>query len=155
MLLIKLSAEDLRLIDRAQTPADLEGAVAVVRDRIQQANVLKSFGREPGPNRKESSLRWDVAWQICHAVLGDDVYRPPAPEYRWFGKVNGAIRGNRMDEAYVQALAEYVKTHIPGRNSFMFIITAADRILAGEFDKAPKADNMEVLRTCQLPEIEV
>lgn len=163
MLLIKLSAADLRIISGARSPAEVEGVLSLIRDRVQQAEVLKSFGKEPGPNRMEGKLRWDTAWRICKEVLGDDVYKPPAPEYRWFIRVNSALRAHEMDEQYVKDLAEYVKTHIPGKNAFHFIITCADAILSGQYDRVKKGEDgevikpkqaLEVLRECQLPEVE-
>lgn len=157
MLLIKLSAEDLRMLKAARSPAEFEGLITLVRERIQEAEVLKSFGKLPGPNKSEARIRWDAAWRICKEILGDNVYKPPAPEYRWFQRIAGSIRTNQMDEEYVRRLAEYVKVHIPGKNAFHFIMVYAEGILAGAYDKvtgeAPPPP-LEALRECQLPELE-
>jgi len=133
MLLIKLSAEDIRTIKQAASPGEFEGVVSLIRDRILRAEVLKSFGKTEVV--REKHIGWKEGLHIADRVLGkDNVTRPPFPTYRWFQRINSAMKPYGMDEAYITKLAEYARDHLRMPVHFDFLICQHQRILSGEFD---------------------
>lgn len=141
MLLVRFSAEDLRTIARAKLPQEKDGVLTLLSDRIEQAKVLKEFGREP--TVKPPSFAWQGAFKVAQEVLGDAVKKPPYPDYRWYQRINGIMKANAFDEARVRDLAEYCKVNLLGKRkviSFDFMITQFERILSGEFDSGGAKD---------------
>lgn len=140
MLLVKLTAEDLRMIRGARSQAEIEGCLALVKDRILAAETLKKFGKEPGPNKSER-FRWEAAFKVAYEVLGDRLTKPPYPEYTWFARISSCIKQYGMDADYVRGLAEYARDNVYGAKlKFEFLICQHERILAGEFNKRPASN---------------
>ena len=135
MLLIRLTASDLRLIDKASSEPELQGVRQLVLDRIAQAKVLKEFGKTPAA--PEPRYAWKDALSTAKTVLGEAVTKPPFPDYRWFQRINSALKGFGMTDAKVREVAEHALKHLLNHRktiSFDFLICQHQRILAGEFD---------------------
>lgn len=142
MLAIRISANDERIIAKAVSQAELEGAVQLVKDRIAQAKQLKQFGKTAKSD--EPKFGWKEALAIVTEVLGrENVTKPPFPDYRWFQRINGVIRNYGMDEASVRSLAEYAKNNLRQPTNFDFLICQHRRVLDGEFNNKQVRKNTE------------
>lgn len=154
MMLIKLTAEDVRLVRGAQTDSEARGVVQRVKELILQTETLNSFGKTP--KLRAAGYGWRAAYTTMCEVLGEDkVTKPPFPDSTWFITINNAMARYKMGEPEVRALAEYVRDHLGGSNSFDFLIRQHHRILTGEFDrKGPGAKKVAGpdLSLHQLPE---
>lgn len=143
MLLVKLSASDVKTIRQAKTDGEFAGIHQMMLDRILQTETLKSFGK--APSVREAYYSWKEALAVCTEVLGEKaVTRPPFPDNTWFVRINGVLRTHRMDEAYVRKLAEYAKANLMRKRptiSFDFLICQHQRILSGEFGQASTQTN--------------
>ena len=137
MLLVRLTASDLKIVDRARLPEEFAGVVELVRDRIKQSQILKEFGKTP--TLKAPSYTWQDALKVFREVLGQTaVTIPPYPESRWYQKINTALKHHGNDDASIRQIAEYVRQKIVRKSySFDFMVCQQMRILAGEFDTAP------------------
>ena len=133
MVIIKLSAEQERLVRKAQTESDLRGVRDMLVDVLDRAHVLKSFGK--APSYKERTFNWKDALLIVQEVVGrQNVTIPPFPESTWYARIQGHIRRNRLDADAIRSLAEYARDHIRMPSSLDFILGQAPQILAGNYD---------------------
>ncbi len=141
MLLVRFTAEDLRIIERAKSAPEKEGALTLVNDRIAQSKVLKEFGKSP--TVKAQTYGWQLAFKTAKDILGEAVIKPPFPDYRWYQRINGTLREQGFDDDKMRELAEYAKAHLLGRRktiSFDFMVSQHRRILDGEFDTGGAKD---------------
>jgi len=154
MILIRLSAQDVRTIQGAKLPDELAGVRQMVLDRMEQAKLLKQFGKEPKVRAED--FRWKQALRVAKEVLGDNVTFPKITDYLWYKRVNGAIMHHGMDAEYVRKLAEYGRDHLRMPIKLDFLITQHTRILAGEFDgqtaAKPAPQTLQEIAGPQLPE---
>lgn len=134
MITIKLSAEDERILQRAKTEPELQGARQLVLDRIAQSKLMKEFGRTP--KAAEPNFRWKEALAVAKEVLGDNVTFPQLTDYRYYQRINGTIMRDGLDAEYVRGLAEYVRDHLRQPTKFDFMICQHKRICEGDFDQA-------------------
>lgn len=145
MLLVKFTAADLKLFDRAKSQAEIEGALALVRDRIAQYKLLKEFGKVP--SEKAETFGWKHALEVCEEVLGKEgVFKPPFPDYRWFQRINGVLKSHGMGPDRVREIAEYAKENCRTPISFDFLICQHRRIMDGEFNNKaaqPRRDKLD------------
>lgn len=151
-ILVKLSAQDVRILRGAKSPAELAGAVQLLRDRIDSAEALKALGKPV--TIRARTYKWQEAWETAHSVLGDRLTRPPFPDGTWFRRINSTIRNWALDDEKVRAVAEHVRDHTrPGSTSFDWLICQHPRIMAGEYDVAKRAEPAQALvASCALPE---
>ena len=151
MLLIKLSAEDMRIIERASTEAELQGVRRLLLDKISISKTLKEFNKAPSADEpKRVSLGWAKAFEIAREVLGrENVTMPKFPDNSWYARVGGVIRREGMTEGDVRDLAQYCKDNLRQPTSFDFMICQQHRIRTGEFNvvKLP-----EPIKLPELPE---
>lgn len=158
MLLVKFSAEDLRILERAKTDPEKLGCFQMVTDRIEQAKTLKAAGKV-GVYRV-ASYSWQAALKQAKEVLDDTLTLPPFPDYRWYQRINGVLRQHAFTDEYTKRLAEYAKEHLLKYRKtigFDFMICQHERILAGEFNNkiGPNTTGAYVapdLTTHKLPE---
>jgi len=135
MLLIKLTADDLRLIERTKSDQEKIGIFSLVQDRIQQAQTLKSFGKtvREDPDR----YGWQQALKKAREVLGDAVTIPPYPDNGWYARINGVLRTHGFSDTLMVELAEFAKAYLlSGKRktvSFDFLVCQHKRVLDGEF----------------------
>lgn len=132
MIIIRLSAEDEKLITRAQALGELQGIRQLVLDRCAQSRLMKEMGTEP--KMRNDKFRWKEALAVAKEVLGDDVTFPKITDYRWYQRVNGAIMHDGMDAEFVMKLSTYAKEHMRMPIKFEFMICMHDRIMKGEYD---------------------
>src|SRR5690348_11857678 len=148
MNLVRISAEDERLIARATTLAELNGIKSLMMDRIEQAKVLKSFGKVA--KLKDETFSWRDVARIFDEVMGKArVTRPPFPEYTWYQRMGSAIKKFQMDEESTKLLAEYCRDHLRDTNNLEFMVMQQRRIMAGEFD----AEQLGKVTKAALPEL--
>lgn len=134
MLLIKLTAEDLRTIDRARTPQEIDGVVTLVREAVRASEYLRSLGKEP--ELRVDKFNWQQAVRVLEDALGKgNLLRPPFPDSGWFAKIKAVLQGYQMDEKRVRELGEYARAHLRMPIHMMFLIQQHERILAGQFDQ--------------------
>lgn len=134
MLLIKISANEQRQIERAITAADLGGVRGMILDKLAISKTMQEFGRAP-TLRTEKYLPWSKALRVVEEVLGKEhVTRPPFPNNDWYARINGVLRRECMTEDTVRELAEYARDHLRRPVSFDFLICQQHRIRTGEFD---------------------
>lgn len=134
MNLIRISVEDERLFQRAASLQELQGVRSLVLDRLEQAKVLKSFGKIA--KLKEDNFNWKSVAQIFEEVMGKErVTRPPFPEYTWYQRLSSAIKRFQMDEESTRVLAEYCRDHLRESNSLEFMVMQQRRIMSGEYDE--------------------
>ena len=120
--------------------------------KVEQAETLRSFGREPAPTVRQSRYTWKDAWKVAQAVLGGLVTMPLYPDKTFYLRTNSAIREWGIDDAYVQKLCEYVRDNMRTPIRFSFMITQADRILAGEWAQNRPLPSAAQARIPSLPE---
>lgn len=133
MLLVRLSAADMRMIEKAETPQELSGLRTRMMDLIQQSLTLKEFGASP--TVRHQGFTWKEAFKICKDVCGATM--PPFPESFWFSKVNRALKEHGMDADFIQKLAEYAKANLRPNPSFEFLVVQHERVMSGEFNQRP------------------
>lgn len=133
MLLVRFSAQDLRIIERAQTPGEIQGVIDLVRERVAQSKVLKEFGKTP--TLRVEKYRWKEALKSAQEVLGDQVTFPKLTDYMYYQRINRAIMDEGMDHEFVTKLANYVKENMRLPIKFDFMICQHKRIMEGEFPK--------------------
>lgn len=150
MLLVRLSASDQRLIERATSLEELKGIRQRMVDLIQQSLVLKELGKTPVV--KKQAYNWLEAWKICVEVLGvGGITKPPFPDASWYVRINNVLRTYAMDDDSVRDLATYAKHNLRSPTSFDFLICQHPRILAGEFGKKTEV-TQALANVVQLPE---
>lgn len=133
MLLIRVSAEDERLIRRATTMPELEGIKTQIVELIDRAKVLKSFGKVAV--LKTPAFGWRDAIAIFDEVCGaHQVTHPPYPDATWYARMNAAIRRHGMTPDSLRQLAEYARDNLRMPSSMDFLLNQQVRIFAGEFD---------------------
>lgn len=134
MLLVKLSAADIRMVRASKSPAEIEGVREMLLQRITQAETLKQLKQDPRL-RKENFV-WNDAWDVMEGVLGKgNLTKPPFPNHTWYRRVAQAVSRNGMDADAATELAEYAKAKLRMPVSFDFLICQQARIIAGEFDQ--------------------
>jgi len=135
MLLVKLSANDLRLIERAKSPDELAGAHQLILDRVAQSKVMKEFGRTP-TLKVATRYTWQDALRVVKEVWGEgNVRMPPFPDQTWYVRINTQLKRHGNDDFSIKTLAQYAKNNLKGPSiSLDFLIAQQLRILAGEFD---------------------
>jgi hypothetical protein len=149
MLLVKLSVQDQRLIERASTEPELQGVRRLILDKIAISQTLKEFNKAPTIEQRKS-LGWAKAWEVAKEVLGrENVTMPPFPDNSWYARVGGVIRREGMTEASVRELAEYCQANLRKPVSFDFMICQQHRIRTGEFNVAKPP---EAIKLPELPE---
>lgn len=157
MLLIKLSAEDIRTIERANTEPELRGIKQLVVDRIATTQTLKEFNKAPSVESHRVSLGWQKAFAVAQEVLGRaGVTMPPFPDNSWYARVGGVIRREGMTEGSVRELAQYCKDNLRQPTSFDFMICQQHRIRTGEFNVVKRGGRSETaaIELPKLPEPE-
>lgn len=149
MLLIRLKAEDIRLIERANTEPELRGVRQFLLDKISISKTLKEFSKTPS-EPKRVSLGWQKAFAVAQEVLGKaNVTMPPYPDNSWYARVGGVIRREGMTEGSVKDLAEYCRDNLRQPMSFDFMICQQHRIRTGEFNVVKRAPDA----TIELPKL--
>ena len=144
MLLIKLSAQDQRLIERANTEPELQGIRRLILDKVAISQTLKEFNKAPTIEQPKS-LGWARAFEVAKEVLGrENVTKPPFPDNSWYARVGGVIRREGMSEDSVRELAEYCRDNLRKPVSFDFMICQHHRIRTGEFNVAKKPDEIKL-----------
>lgn len=128
MLLVKFTAADLRLIEYGKDHDNDHSVLTMVRERVREAEqekkeIIQTYG-----------YTFREAIKDLRSVLGDSLIIPPKPDKEWYARVGKAIREYQMDEAYVKALAHYVKSNLNPPYDMQFIITQHVRIKSGNFD---------------------
>lgn len=142
MILVKLSAEDLRIIQGAKLQEELLGVRQLVLDRVEQAKLLKEFNKQP--TVRSPGFRWKEALEVAREVLGNDVTFPKITDYLWYRRINGAIMHDGLDEAYIHALSEYARDNLKMPVKFDFLVCQHRRILEGEFNVKTSAQKAVV-----------
>lgn len=137
MIAIKLSADNVRLIRAAKSEPELRGAIDLVLERLDQAETLKKLGKEV-QLKAEKKYNWTQARDVMGAVLGADLKYPPFPDPIWYQRVHRNMKMHDMGEKELTELAEYAKANLRPPYSLDFLVSQRDRILLGNFDKAPK-----------------
>lgn len=140
MLLIKLTAEDLRLIAKTKTDQEKIGIFALIKGRIDQAEILKSMGKEVKPDKERYG--WQQALKCAREVIGDVVTIPPYPDPGWYQRINSVLRTHGFSEEYMTKLSEYAKQNLLHKRptiSFDFLVCQHERIMRGEFGSGGKA----------------
>lgn len=149
MLLVKLSAQDQRLIERANTEPELQGIRRLILDKIAISQTLKEFNKAPSIEQRKS-LGWARAWEVTKEVLGQgNVTMPPFPDNSWYARVGGVIRRECMTEDSVREMAEYCRDNLRKPVSFDFMICQQHRIRTGEFNVAKRPTDTAI----KLPEL--
>ncbi len=134
MITIKLKVDNVRMLRKAKTPAELAGCVALILELVEQSETLKSFGKAPVVKR--SAFSWKDAREVAGQVLGpDNVTIPPFPDGAWFRGLFYIISRDSLDEAAVRAIAEYCKDNLRMPVSLDFMLRQRERILRGEFNQ--------------------
>jgi hypothetical protein len=140
LLLIRLTADAIRLIERANTEPELRGVRQLILDQIQISKTLKEFGRVPKVGVAKY-LGWAKAFQIAEEVVGrGNLTKPPYPDNSWYARLNGVLKRECMTEDTVRELAEYCRDNLRSPLSFDFMIAQQHRIRTGEFNVKPKKD---------------
>lgn len=139
MLLIKLFVPEIRLIEKANTEAELRGIKQLVLDKIAISQTMKEFSKAP-TERARTSLGWAKAFAIVKEVLGPKgVTMPPFPDNSWYARINGVLKREGSTAEDVKELAEYARDKLRSPVSFDFLICQQHRIKAGEFDVAKQS----------------
>jgi hypothetical protein len=134
LLLIKLTADDLRLFERTKTDSEKIGLFSLLQDRIEQAKTLKSFGKTVKEDVEKYG--WQKALKCARDIMGDAVTVPPYPDPGWYQRINGVLRQNAFTDEFMTTLTNYCKANLMnGRKtiSFDFMVCQHRRILDGEF----------------------
>ena len=140
MILVRLSAEDERIINGAETEAELQGVQKLLQDRIEAAKVLRVFNK--APTVKPRSFRYQEAAEIAREVLGNThVIVPPYPTQQWYARVNLHIKQFGMDADYIRKLAEYARDNLMMPVNLDFLISNHARVLAGAFDRRKRGNS--------------
>lgn len=139
MLIIKLSADNLRLLRSAVlgSEAEVRGALDLVLERVAQAEEAKKAGKSVKENDGKR-WNWTVARDAMKKVLGDKLRFPPFPTNEYYARIYRAMRGYMLDEEKLTEIAEYAKKNLRPPYSLDFLVCQHERILAGEFNANPK-----------------
>lgn len=151
MIVIRLSAEDERIIRGAKLPEELVGARQLVLDRIAQSKLMREFGKVP--KEKPRDFRWKEALEVAKETLGDQVTFPKITDYLWYKRVNGAIMHDGLDAEYVTKLSEFVKANMRLPIKFEFMICQHRRIMEGEFVQQRQESKQVDMRAQMGPEL--
>lgn len=151
MILVKISADNERLLKQAKTEAELRGAVDLVLERIEQSYSSKDAKRlaESGP-KATNPYNWKTVLGYLRASLGADVVTiPPYPDSSYIGRVNRYCKIYALDkeacDKIVQALAD---SYLKPPYQFNFIVSNVDRLLGGGYQKG---GNMKFSKETSLP----
>jgi hypothetical protein len=136
MLLVRLTAQDLRTIDGATSPEEISGVVALLRMRVEEARTGKKLGEVGGDlrNKRVAPYLWKEALGDLRPILGGDMTVPPFPETSYYARLNRTLKEYGFTREYTEKLGKYVKEKLRPPYQFSFIINAHHRILKGEFD---------------------
>lgn len=141
MILVRISAEDERIVRGAKSLVELQGAQALIVERIEQARALRAFKKAEPVEKKDATFGWKQALEIVKRELDNNVTVPPYPDRQWYQRLSTTIRTYAMDEEYVTKLARHAKANLRLPIKFDFLISQHARVLAGEWDRgaAPAA----------------
>lgn len=138
MITVKLSADNVRLFKGAKSEAELRGAVDLILERIEQAEALKVFGKEPRAEIKaKARYNWKIAKDVMGRVLGDQLRAPPFPDPIWYQRVHRAMKMYDLTEEKLTKLAEYARDNLNPPYSLDFLVTQHERVLAGNYNRKP------------------
>lgn len=132
MLAIKLSVREIRLLRSASTSEELKGARELVLAKVEQAETLKSFGKEVKAEKRDY-FGWKEARDIARTVLGDQVTMPPFPDGAYYRRLMNRIRNQGITAETVQAVSEYARDNMRLPISLDFMVGQSDRIMSGEW----------------------
>lgn len=140
MKVIKISADNERLLRKASTEAELRGAVDMVLERVSQSDALKQFKKEPTAGPGRSPYNWQVVVTGLREALGDDLSVPPFPDATYYQGVQRYakmydVQGARLEEFCARVKRSYLKPPYQA----VFLLRSYDRIMAGAFDSKPRA----------------
>lgn len=140
MIIVKFTADNVRLLKKAASEAELRGVVDLVLERIAQAEQMRVFGKEPTAGKKKERARynWRTAKEVLGRVLGDNLKSPPFPDPIWYQRVHRGMMLNDLTEEKLTKLAEHARDHLRPPYSLDFLIGQYERILAGVYDAGAK-----------------
>jgi hypothetical protein len=134
--LIKISADNERLLRKASTEAELRGAVDLVLERIAQSEALKAFKKEPTAGSKGSPYHWQVVVAGLREALGDDLSVPPFPDSGYVQSVHRYAKMYDVQGERLQALCDKLpSTYLKPPYQAVYLLINYDRIMKGAFDK--------------------
>lgn len=134
MVIVKLFAGDIRILQSAKTEPELRGAVNMILTKVEEAEALRSLGKTVVPTKRQSRYTWKQGFDFARTILGDNVTMPPFPDGTWYERTNRCMREFGIDEDYVRRLAEHARDHMRMPIKFQFLVGQPERILAGEWD---------------------
>ena len=133
MILIKVTADQERLIRRASSEQELRGIKDLMIDMLDRAHVLKSFGTVE--TLKSRVFSWKDALAVLREVCGEtNITVPPFPDPSWYGRIQGYIRRGGLGPDETRELGEYVRDHLRLPSSLDFILGQRHQITAGRYD---------------------
>lgn len=131
MIIIKISADNERLLKRAQSPAELRGAVDMVLDRIEQARAVKEASKRDVVEPKAySPFNWKEVLSAARDVLGEQVTAPPFPDHIWYQNIQRKAKLYGLTREKMKELCEKVQeSYLAPPYQLSFIVNNAERFL--------------------------
>lgn len=140
MVVLKLSASDVRLMRAAATPAEHASMVELIVRKIDRFEADRKAGI-PLKETKLPPFTWKQAYETACSVLGkQNVTMPPFPDATWYQRMARALKLFGITEASMTQLAEYARDHMRLPIQLGFLVGQCERVLAGEWDvKKPRS----------------
>ena len=136
MKVIKISADNERLLRKANTEGELRGAVDLILERLAQSDALKQFKKEPTEGPGASPYNWRVVVTGLKEYLGDALSVPPFPDSTYYQGVQRYAKMYDVQGERLVALCEKLKTtYLKPPYQAVFLLLNYDRIMQGAFDK--------------------
>lgn len=134
MVDIKLTADNLRMLEAASTDDERRGCIELILERARQAKSARSFGGKGARGKSTDLSVWKSVRDVMKEVLGDNLKVPPYPDGTWIRKVYYAVTNAGMDEEYLKRLATHAKEHMRSPIEMQFLVCMHERVLQGEWD---------------------
>lgn len=138
MITIKISADNERLINNAQTESELRGVREMILERIEQSKAVKAASKAELANPKEPNpYNWREVVSALRDWFGpDDLIHPESPDPIWYQSVQRNAKMHRLDREGVGRLARAVmESYLKPPFKVQWLVYNADAIIAGKYKK--------------------
>ena len=138
MLHIKISADNERLIQNAQTTAELAGVREMILERIEQSKAVKEASkRELANPREPNPYNWrEVVSALRDSYGPDELIFPESPDPIWYQSVQRNAKMHKLDRVGVGRLVEALRgSYLKPPYKVQWLVYNADAIMAGKYNK--------------------
>lgn len=138
MITIKISADNERLINNAQTEAELRGVRELILERIEQSKAVKAASKRDVSVAKEASpYNWrEVVSSLRDWFAPEELIFPESPDPAWYTTVQRYAKMHKLDRAGVGRLAQAImESYLRPPFRVQWLVWNADSILAGKYKK--------------------